>query len=84
MVTIRGDPVYAVTKAYGLRSYLLSPSALEELAYVKNLGDFVDILRPTNYGPFLPNSRNPTLQRELREHCGKASSTPISGLSKHR
>ncbi|MDW8084031.1 MAG: V-type ATPase subunit [Candidatus Caldarchaeum sp.] len=58
-MTIRGDPVYAVTKAYGLRSYLLSPSALEELAYVKNLGDFVDILRPTNYGPFLSQLQKP-------------------------
>lgn len=67
MVTLKGDPVYAVTKVYALKSFLLAESALEELAYAKNLTDFVDILRPTHYGPFLSQLQRPYTAAEVEK-----------------
>ncbi|MEM1951944.1 MAG: V-type ATPase subunit [Candidatus Caldarchaeum sp.] len=72
MVTLRGDPVYAVTKTYGLKSYLLSATALEELAYAKNLSDLVDILRPSLYGPFLAQLLKPFTAAEIEKALWKS------------
>ncbi|MCS7133560.1 MAG: V-type ATPase subunit [Candidatus Caldarchaeum sp.] len=71
MVSLRGDPVYAVAKAYGLRSFLLTPAALEELSYAKNLNDFVEILRPTHYGVFLSQLHKPYSSAEVEKALWK-------------
>lgn len=67
MVTLRGDPVYAVTKVYALKSMLLPAAGLEDLAYSKNLSDFVDRLRATTYGPFLAQLQKPYTAVEVEK-----------------
>ncbi|MCS7110017.1 MAG: V-type ATPase subunit [Candidatus Caldarchaeum sp.] len=71
MVSLKSDPVYAVTKAYGFKSFLLAPTALEELSYAKNLNDFVEILRPTHYGVFLSQLQRPYSSAEVEKALWK-------------
>ncbi len=59
MVGLRGDPVYAITKAYALKSFLLPFSALEELSDSATLTDFIERLRASPYSPYLTQLQKP-------------------------
>jgi V/A-type H+-transporting ATPase subunit C len=67
MVTLRGDPVYALTKAYALKSLLMPFSMLEELAYSRDLADFVERLRASPYGTFLAQLQKPYRASEVEK-----------------
>lgn len=67
MVTLKGDPVYALTKAYALKALLMPFSMLEELAYSRDLTDFVERLRASPYGPFLAQLQKPYRASEVEK-----------------
>ncbi|MEM1946158.1 MAG: V-type ATPase subunit [Candidatus Caldarchaeum sp.] len=64
---LTGDPVYAVAKAYALRSQLLPFPVIEELADSKSLTEFVERLRASPYGPYLGQLQKPYTAIELEK-----------------
>ncbi|MEM1936600.1 MAG: V-type ATPase subunit [Candidatus Caldarchaeum sp.] len=64
---LEGDPVYAVAKAYALRSLLMPYAVLEELADSRSLTDLVERLRTSPYGPFLAQLQKPFTALEVEK-----------------
>ncbi len=66
------DLGYVIGKSYGLKGKLLPYTMLEELASSKNLEEFVEKLRPTDYGPYVSNLPRPlkptSIELALRRH----------------
>ncbi|MCS6769549.1 MAG: V-type ATPase subunit [Candidatus Caldarchaeum sp.] len=56
---LEGDPVYAVAKAYALKSLLLPFSVVEELSDSASLSEFVERLRTSPYGANLAQLPKP-------------------------